>query len=417
MKTNTLLDQMRYTPERKLLEDVFERFELEPIVANFEANRLPSFREMMLATKLKLTKLLSPRLFSLLEEVSATLEFTLPVELFVSAGADVNAYAVYSVDETPHIIGLTSSLVERLSDTELRFVLGHEIGHLQYRHYRAKILDVAFGDAEMPALLKRRLATWSRLAELSADRAGFAAAQGELQSIVSVFFKIESGLGPEHVKFDIAAFLNQLSELQQSDRSSIISHFSHPLTPIRVRALQLFGEVGPQSDKLAAVDAAVKSLAEIMERVTNNPIEMHGRDFILAAGVLVAHADGQGMSDDEHTLLVDMLLPLTADPEADIPTIASGEQAMAVMTQSADWLNQNAGEERFTIFRLLAKIATTDGALKGKEEETLLAVGRMLEIPEAAGKKAIYETLTSNLQAKRTTKFTPTGDFNFKTTS
>ena len=90
---------------------------------------------------------------------------------------------------------------------------------------------------------------------------------------------------------------------------------------------------------------------------------------------------------------------------------------MAVMTQSADWLNQNAGEERFTIFRLLAKIATTDGALKGKEEETLLTAGRMLEIPEAAGKKAIYETLTSNLQAKRTTKFTPTGDFNFKPTN
>ena len=64
------------------------------------------------------------------------------------------------------------------------------------------------------------------------------------------------------------------------------------------------------------MDAAVKSLAEIMERVTNSLIEMHGRDFILAAGVLIADADGQGMSDDEHTLLVDMLLPLTAEPTA-----------------------------------------------------------------------------------------------------
>ena len=115
-------------------------------------------------------------------------------------------------------------------------------------------------------------------------------------------------------------------------------------------------------------------------------------------------------------VLAGMLLPLTADPEADIPTIASGEQAMAIMTQSADWLNQNAGEERFTIFRLLAKIATTDGALKGNEEEALLTAGRMLEIPEAAGKKAIYETLTVNLQAKRTTRFTATGDFNLKPT-
>ncbi len=404
MSTSTLLEQMRYAPERKMLEEVFARFELEPIASNFEQNQLSPLREMMLATKLKLTRFLSPRLFALLDEVQATLQFDAPIELFVSADAEVNAYACHSADETPHIIGLTSSLVERLSDTELRFVLGHEIGHLAYRHYRAKTLKAAFQDLEVPALLVRRLTTWGRLAELSADRAGFAAAKGELQAIVSTFFKIESGLGPEHVRFDIAAFLSQLAELQQTDRNSMVSHFSHPLTPIRVRALQLFGEVGSAPDRRVGVDAAVQVLADLMEPGVSEPIEIHGRDFIVAAGVMLAHADGEGISDEEHVVLVDLLLPFTVDPEGAMAQIEGGEQAMAIMAKSAEWLKANAGEERFAILRGLTSVAAAGGALKGQEEELLFMAANLLDIPEVPARKIIYNILTANLQAKRSVR-------------
>jgi uncharacterized tellurite resistance protein B-like protein len=394
-----------------MVEEVFERFGLEPILTNFEQNQLESFREVMLATKLRLTPFLSPRLFGLLDEVKSTLGFDEAIDLFVSADAEVNAYAIHTVDETPHIIGLTSSLIERLSDTELRFVLGHEIGHLAFRHYRAKLVKIAFGEATVPPLLERRLVSWGRLAEISADRAGHAAAGGDLQSIVATFFKLESGLGPEHVRFDIGAFLGQLSEIQQGDRSRMVSHFSHPLTPIRVRSLQLFAEA-PAGD-LSAVDEAVKGLADLMEVKATSPLEVHGRDFLLAAGVLLTHGDGEGVSDEEHEALVEILLPLMPDPEQGIAGIANGAAALESMERSAAWLRENAGEERFAIFRLLARIAAVDGSLKHQEEEILKASANLLGIPANSAKKIQYEILTANLQARRTTGPQPGSSFDF----
>src|SRR6476646_6576466 len=98
----------------------------------------------------------------------------------------------------------------KMTDSELAFVLGHEIGHIHFQHYRAKLVDSAIGSNEqgksrMPSLLQRRLQSWNRLAELSADRAGFAAAHDGLESIVSAFFKLATALGPEHLQFDISA--------------------------------------------------------------------------------------------------------------------------------------------------------------------------------------------------------------------
>ena len=70
-------------------------------------------------------------------------------------------------------------------------------------------------ESRLPPLLERRLETWDRLAELSADRAGYAAVEGNLNAIVSAFFKMASGLGPAHLRYDIDAFLSQLEELQR----------------------------------------------------------------------------------------------------------------------------------------------------------------------------------------------------------
>lgn len=238
---STLLNQMRFAPEQQKIEKLMVTFELETILSHFEREGgVKSIRDTILSSQLKLTRTMAPRLATALEEVCAALQYAEPVELFVAENASINAFAVYSLDQTPHIIVLTSRLIERMNDAEIRFVLGHEIGHLQFRHYRMQMVPRAFGDNKegdnkTPSLLQRRLEIWQRLAELSADRAGFVAAAGNLNSVVSVFFKIASGLGPEHLHFDISAFLAQLEELQQLERRDSLCDFSHPSIPIRVK--------------------------------------------------------------------------------------------------------------------------------------------------------------------------------------
>ena len=393
------------------LKAAMDRFNLGPVISNFEqTGGLQSVRDAVFATDLQISEVMSPRLFGLLRAVRSRLKFEEPIDLFVHADASINASAIYSHDELPHMIILTSSLVERMTDVEIAFVLGHEIGHIHFQHYPAKFIERAIGSREsgksrMLPGLQRRLQIWNRLANLSADRVGFAAAADDaLGSIVSAFFKMASGLGPEHVQFDIAAFLNQLEQIPQHKRKDLICGFSYPAIPIRARALQLFrdaGGVAASRDKLDLVDQEVSELARLMEYETSEPMESHARDFVLAGGVLAAHADGMGKSWAEHDTLIEMLRPTLADPNAAITKIVSLQQAEEVLTKNARWLRDNGGEERFTAFRYLSIICAQDGVLQGNEESFLLRAAEMLGIPKKAAKNTVYETLAHAIKARR----------------
>ncbi len=400
----SLINQARLGPERILLYDIIGRFRLEPMLVHYEEEELDTVREQVLGTCLKLSTGLSPRLFTLLEQVRAKLEYHEPLDLFVEADANINAYAIHAINRSPHTVVLTSSLIERMNDDELKFVIGHEIGHIQYQHCRSKYIRSAIGGEDnMPRLLRRKLHIWGRLAELSADRAGFIAADSNLESITSAFFKLASGLGPEHLKFDISVFLQQLAELQDLDGSTVFCGFSHPITPVRVRALQLIKNVIGNIQAWKEMDEEVIKLSKLMDLQAVGQVDKNGRDFVLAGGILVGAAD-DGFSAQEQEVLVEMLLPLINDPEEEIARIKTTEQAKSLMASSAEWLKDNAGEERFTIISWLARVAAVDGVLHPKEEELLKYAAGLLGVPWRVARKQVYEILAEYLQAQITAK-------------
>lgn len=402
-----LLDRIRFSPERELIDDLFVRYDLEKLIVHYESTAGPVAHEYVLGTQLRLTPLLAPRLLGLLDEVRETIAFTEPTQLFVQAEPSVNAMAIHSQAEgMPHIVSLTSGLVEMMSDDELRFVLGHELGHLHYRHYRAGLIHLAVGeddegDSKLPGLLARKMESWERLAELSADRVGFAAVGGRVEPAITAFFKMASGLGPEHLRFDVNAFLAQLEDLQSLQRREVLAQFSHPVTPVRVRALQLYGEAGGMSigeEAHRAVDQAVARIARLMDHEVSEPLEVQERDFLLSAGLLAAYSDGTEITDEEWEVLVALLLPLCADPEVEIARIESVEQATELLESSAAWLRDNAGQERYTLFHQLTHLVAVDGRLQAPEQEFMLQVAEKLQIPERSARDILYETLAGYLQ-------------------
>lgn len=407
---SALLENIRYAPEKEKLAGAMAQFDIEKHLQQFEqSGEMSAFRQHILGTQMRLSATLSPRLFGLLEEVKKAIEFDAPVELFVAAEPTVNAFAVHSLDDTPHVVSLTSSLVEKMNDAELRFVIGHELGHLAYQHYRAKLAYPAIGmnekgESKMPRLLQRKLDGCARLAELSADRAGYVAISGDLKAVVSAFFKMVCGLGPEHVHFDIAAFLGQLEEMQKAGQGNTFCGFSHPLTPIRVRALQLFAETGGAKATAAVLkklDAEVSELARLMDYQVTAKLDQNGRDLILAGGLLVSNADQQDVSQDEYNLLVDMLLPLMEDPQEEMAKIDTVSKAEALLAQSTKWIRENAGKEKFQMFSMLSNIAAVDGALKGSEEAVLLRIAEALGIPASAARETILNAVSYNLQMQQ----------------
>jgi len=405
--SRNVLDPIRLGPERELIEQLSGRFGLDILIEHFVGSGgVRSAYDAMLGAKLRLTPLLAPRLTGLLDEAKVRLGFDERVELFVGQGPLVNAGAMHAIAlEDPHVIELTSALVERMTDDELRFVLGHELGHLSYRHYRARLSLSAFGvdergESRAPALLVRRMESWDRLAEISADRAGLLVVDHRLEVAVSAFFKLQSGLGPEHLRFDMAAFLEQLSLLEKLERRELLAQFSHPATPIRVRALQLFAQAMEAKRELREVDSEVTRIARLMDFVPSEPLDVHARDFMIAGALLAGDADLGGMGPEEWEALVELLLPVSADPEAEIERITSVEQAEALLEESARYLRENAGPERFELLASIAHVVAADGVLQAPERAFLHGVADKLSIPKRAADEIAFDALADHLQMK-----------------
>lgn len=119
-------------------------------------------------------------------------------DLYISWDYSINGFTAGS--ENP-IIGLTSGAIDLLTDNELRYVLGHEVGHIKSGHVlyqtMAEVIPI-IGDILGTATLgiggiigtglQLALLYWWRMSEFTADRAGLLACQDE-DSVINALIK------------------------------------------------------------------------------------------------------------------------------------------------------------------------------------------------------------------------------------
>ncbi|WP_182524892.1 M48 family metallopeptidase [Nocardioides dongkuii] len=200
-----------------------------------------------------------PVLHRLLGEVAQTLDApdlpTLP-ELYVVANPVPNAHTL-GMNE-PFIV-LTSGLVDLLDEDELRFVVGHELGHAISGHAVYQTLlqrliqlsgllsTIPIGGLGVRAIMAA-LHEWSRKAELSADRAGLLATQDPATAF-RVHMKLASGGHLDDL--DTASFFAQGQEyLAAGDlRDSVlklllIENQTHPFAVVRAAELRRWVDSG-----------------------------------------------------------------------------------------------------------------------------------------------------------------------------
>lgn len=147
-------------------------------------------------------------------ECCEILDIAEPPELFVSQTPLVNAGAVGT--DRPFIV-LNSGLVELMEEGELRYVLGHELGHILSDHVLYKTMlklllrmavvrfGVPLGWLAIWAIIAA-LTEWDRKSELSADRAGLLAVQ-EPEAVYRALMKMSGGGRVEQMNLD--AFIAQ----------------------------------------------------------------------------------------------------------------------------------------------------------------------------------------------------------------
>ena len=196
-----------------------------------------------------------PDLHQMLVEVCGTLDWPVP-RLYVSQTPLANAGAV-GVDQ-PFIV-LNSSLVELSGPEEIRFVLGHEVGHIMSEHalYRTLLfLLLQFSGAVLPVVgqavapITLALLEWNRKAEISCDRAGLLAVQ-DLDRALGALGVMAGGVRGREGTINIDALREQSREYSDSQGLDTFFKFmatagrTHPFPVIRVREMDRFAAEGP----------------------------------------------------------------------------------------------------------------------------------------------------------------------------
>ncbi len=186
----TGLDSREYEHpfDRRALEALTGTPGLETLVRKFNEYGLERlFRISFTGSNLKVTPRNFPDLDAMLHELCGILDIARVPDLYIRWDYGVNAFTAGV--ERPLIV-LDSGCIDLLDETELRFVLGHELGHIKSNHVLYHQMAIAIpiigkiigsmtlglgsliGTGLELALLK-----WHRMSEFTADRAGCLACQ------------------------------------------------------------------------------------------------------------------------------------------------------------------------------------------------------------------------------------------------
>lgn len=220
-------------------------------------------RLMLLGNSVRVDERQFPTIHRMLTEVGRVLDAPELPELYVASDPTVNAMTI-GMDRP--VIVLNSALVDLMDEEELRFVVGHELGHALSGHavYRTLLLRLMQFSGILGALplgglgirvVVAALMEWSRKAELSADRAGLLATQDPAVAL-RVHMKTASGGHLEDL--DPASFLAQGAEYAEGGdlRDSVlklmlVEQQSHPFAVVRAAESKRWVDSGAYTRVLA----------------------------------------------------------------------------------------------------------------------------------------------------------------------
>jgi len=211
------------------------------------------------------------KLYSMFQEGCRVLDMPEP-ELYVSSSPFPNAWA--GGVERPYVT-VVNSMINTLSDEELYYLIGHELGHIKAEHVLyfnvgavlIQILDIlgrrTFGASDLATTaLVIAFHEWVRQAEFSADRAGLLVQQS-LDGCVDSLIKLTAG--PNRMSDDTnrEAYMDQARAYQNAEPLDQVLkalmfymfgwRFSHPFPVARAQELERWVQTGA-FDRIMAGD-------------------------------------------------------------------------------------------------------------------------------------------------------------------
>lgn len=348
------------------------------------------WRSNMEGHSLKVEKDLLCDFYNLCHDVKKKLKFEDKVDFYITGDSSVNAFSVAAETEgEPHIVNINSALFNLMTTDEMRFVIGHELGHLINKDTKLKrlILFVFPPESNVPVMLQHKIRLHDQLAELVADRYGYLATEN-LDACVTAFFKLASGLDLAKMNVSIDALIadnNRRLDYFLNDKG--ISRAAHPVNPIRIQALNLFAKANSKE----ALDSGMDELTSILLKVGGNELDEHMATFIASAGLIVANADGD-VNKDEIEQIIQSLAGIKIFPRKFLETIADGDVASIFNESVSKILEINPGM-RDSLLKYMIRIVLSDKNITDEEIELIYTFGSNIGLSEMEIATAIAEDI------------------------
>ena len=259
-------------------------------------------RSAMEGHSFKVEKRLMSHLHDLLYGVKEKLGFADPVDFYISGDSTVNAWTIAAAREgEPHIVNINSALINLMTDDELRFVVGHELGHLMNKNTEMlRLIGFVFPHGTVPPLvLQYKIRLWEQLSELTADRYGYMAVEN-LEACLSAFFKMTSGLDITKINMQVDAYLEEnLKHLEYFINDKGLSRDTHPVNPIRVQSLNLYATSPDEKALAEKMDEIIGALMKL----SNDEVDYYLGFFVATAGLIAINIDGEVTSEEIERVL------------------------------------------------------------------------------------------------------------------
>lgn len=419
------IEAFRFAEDLILLNKIKKNKKLKKISANLIGeNPNESIENDYLKHNFKITNELAPKYFNLFKTVSINLGCDMDsISPFIVSSSSINA-ACIKVNSEKYLIYLTSTLVEKMNDEQIMFVIGHELGHAIYDHHQLPIHGIMNHDYKLNPSETLDVLRWSRMAEISADRAGLIGCRN-LEAALGAKLVLSSGIPSSNFDLVPDKFAKQTSELIEY----LIKHDSfedlystHPFNPLRVNALYSFSQckelyetfgIGSNKTPLQEISNEIRSILKIMD---GDPINNEEETINIKKDKPVKAIDDSSSLSDEESLLFwgsvcvaskDSQL-LDEEMEAIISLLSSDE---AIILLNRLKLNKNPFEEankqlnsqmnnykklsqptKCGILQKLILVARADSKVTDDEKQILQSICEQIDIPTI-----FYEKILSYL--------------------
>lgn len=340
-------------------------------------------------------------LYDICMEVKETLNFIGDVDFYVSGRSEINAFSLASTsDEFPDTIVLNSALVNLLTTDELKYVIGHEIGHLINGDTLLQtLIRFVYPDPnEEPAYIDTRSVLYVHLSELSADRFGYLACNN-LDACITACYKIASGLDLQGLNVQVDGLIKEAKERVQRffNRELDIFGNDHPVVPMRVYALHLFATAKTQ-----------KELDEGMANIINFTYAQTEEDelfaqFAAAAGLKMGKLDGK-LDNCEKELILERMGEGEIFPAQLLKEIEKSGNIDEIFNKSVKEMLEKYPEDKKRMLEYYIDLALIDGALTLDEVDNIFWLSRMLEVPDSATADLLREKIRTNYVPKTLNK-------------